>query len=242
MRNVTGPISIGFSGSGNQGSSSAAVSNLPGTGSFVRNITFNGIRATVVERPVDHPDILYGVSPRSGETNSCISLNAWDENYIENISFTDVHIKYAGGGSTEQAAKRDIPKVAAEYFGVWDPEPGGPPCYGLYARNVKNLTLQNVRFEYEKEDARPAIIFDNVQDASLTGVSAQGNKNDNALMRFINSKDVLISACRVLSPVACFLSVEGERNEGIQVNGGDLRKAVKKLAFKDGGKESAVES
>ena len=29
--------------------------------------------------------------------------------------------------------------IAAEYFGVWDHAPGGPPAYGMYARNVKGL-------------------------------------------------------------------------------------------------------
>ena len=34
---------------------------------------------------------------------------------------------------------RRFPNIAAEYFGVWDPAPGGPPAYGMYARNVKGL-------------------------------------------------------------------------------------------------------
>jgi hypothetical protein len=54
--------------------------------------------------------------------------------------------------------------------------PGGPPAYGLYARNVKGLTLHNVRFEYDQADARPAVIFDNVQDASINGFSAKGSE------------------------------------------------------------------
>ena len=95
--------------------------------------------------------------------------------YLEDISFTDVHVKYAGGGTAEQAAKREVPNVAAEYFGVWDKAPGGPPAYGMYARNVKGLNLHNVRFEFEEADVRPAVIFDNVQDASVVGLNAQGN-------------------------------------------------------------------
>jgi hypothetical protein len=79
------------------------------------------------------------------------------EYYLENISFTDVHVKYAGGGTAAQAAKV-VPNVAAEYFGVWDPA-RWPPAYGMYARNVKGLTLQNVRFEYDEPDARPADYF-----------------------------------------------------------------------------------
>ena len=229
MRNVTGPIGIGFSGVSNNNNNAAQNTTKP----FVRNISFNNIRATVVAQPVNHPDIAWDVNGREGEKNSCITLNAMGEYYLENISFTDVHVKYAGGGTAEQAAKRDVPKLAAEYFGVWDPAPGGPPAYGMYARNVKGLTLQNVRLEYEKPDARPAVIFDNVQDASVAGLSAQGS-TDTEMIRIIGSKDLLFTGVRILSPAAAFLRVEGTSSEGIIVDGGDLRKAKKQVLFENG--------
>jgi hypothetical protein len=205
----------------------------------MRNITFNGIRATVVAQPVNHPDIHFGVSFHEGEKNSCITLNAMDNVYLENISFTDVHVQYAGGGTAAQAAKRDVPKVAAEYFGVWDPAPGGPPAYGLYARNVKGLTLHNVRFEYNEPDARPAVIFDNVQDACVNGLSAKGSPGTE-LLRFINTKDVLLTATRVLTPAGTLLQVEGADSNGIVVNGGDFRKATQALAFENGAAKTAA--
>jgi len=235
MRNVTGPIGIGFSGPSNNNSNNNEQNT---TKPFIRNIVFNAIRATVVSVPVNHPDIHFGISVREGEKNSCITLNAMGDYYLENISFTDVHVKYGGGGTAEQAAKV-VPNEAAEYFGVWNYAPGGPPAYGMYARNVKGLTLQNVRFEYEEPDARPAIIFDNVQDASVNGLSAKGNSG-NELLRFISSKDILLSATKVLTHAKTFLKVEGATSEGIVVDGGDLRKATQPVVFENGAtKESA---
>jgi hypothetical protein len=236
MRNVTGPIGIAFTNTSNRDN---AGDNANDGSSFVRNISFNGIRATVVEKPVDHPDIAFGVNVFNGEVNSCITLNGVGKAFLENISFTDVHVTYAGGGTKEQASKREVPQVAAEYFGVWGTEPFGPPAYGLYARNVRNLTLHNVRLEYEKPDARPAVIFDNVQDASVTGLSAKGSA-DTELFRIINSKDILIAASRVLTSAGTFLQVEGESCEGIVVNGGDIRKAQKPLVFEKGAGKHAV--
>jgi hypothetical protein len=236
MRNVTGPIGIGFTGRSNNNNNNANT-----TPSFVRNITFTGIRATIVEKPVPHPDIHWELKPFDGEVNSCITLNGVGNAFLENISFTDVHVVYAGGGTKEQAAKRVVPEVAAEYFGVWGTAPFGPPAYGLYARNVKNLTLHNVRFDYEKPDARPAVIFDNVQDASVTGLTAKGSP-ETELIRIVNSKDVLIAASRLLTQAAVFLQVEGEGSEGITVNGGDIRKAVKPLAFERGANKKSVMS
>ncbi|HEX5654697.1 MAG TPA: glycosyl hydrolase family 28 protein [Chitinophagaceae bacterium] len=235
MRNVTGPIGIGFSG---PSANSSTNNPRDATKSFIRNIAFNAIRATVVAKPIDHPDIHFGVSVREGEKNSCITLNAMGDYYLENISFTDVHIKYAGGGTAAQSQKQ-VPKIAAEYFGVWDPLPGGPPAYGLYARNVKGLFLHNVRFEYEQPDARPAIILDNVQDANINGLNAKGSEG-NELLRFTNSKDVLITAIKLLSPAATFLKVEGSSSSGILVDGGDTRKAVKQVVFENGAAKKSV--
>jgi polygalacturonase len=234
MKNVTGPIGIGFSGQSNNNSNTQNI-----TRPYVRNIAFNGIRATVVEKPLPHPDIPFELNSKEGEKNSCITLNAMGEYYLENISFTDIQVKYAGGGTAEQAAKREVPQVAAEYFGVWDTAPGGPPAYGLYARNVKGLTLQNVRFEYENADVRPAIIFDNVQDAAITGLSVQGSLQTEAL-RLINSKDVLFTAVRLLTAARTFLQVEGSASENITVDGGDLRKSGSPLAFENGANKNSV--
>ena len=233
MRNVTGPIGIGFSGVSNNNSAGASV-----TQPFIRNLVFNGIRATVLKLPVPHPDIHFDLHTWEGEKNSCITLNAMGDYYLENISFTDVHVKYAGGGTKEQAAK-EVPHVAAEYFGVWDKLPGGPPAYGLYARNVKGLTLQNVRFEYEETDARPAVVFVNVQDAAINGFSADGTPGT-PLLRFIGSKDVLLSACRVLTPAGPFLQVEGAASADIMIDGGDIRKAGQPLALLKGAEKSSV--
>jgi polygalacturonase len=234
MRNVTGPIGIGFSGPANNSNSNDTNTARP----FIRNITFNAIRATVVAQPVDHPDIHFGVTVREGEKNSCITLNAMGEYYLENITFSDVEVKYAGGGTTAQAAKT-VPKIAAEYFGVWDSAPGGPPAYGLYARNVKGLTLHNVRFEYDQPDARPALIFDNVQDAAITGLSIKGSEGTETL-RLVNTKDALFTGVRLLTNTATFLKIEGASSEGIIVNGGDIRKAAQALSLENGATAGSV--
>jgi polygalacturonase len=235
MKNVTGPIGIGFSGTSNNKNADNQNTSKP----YIRNIVFNAIRATVVAKPLPHPDIPFELHTWEGENNSCITLNAMGDYYLEDISFTDVHVKYAGGGTAEQAAKRDVPNLAAEYFGVWDKAPGGPPAYGLYARNVKGLSLQNVRFEYEEADLRPAIVFDNVQDAIIVGLSAKGNAGTE-LIRMINSKDVMLTAIRLLTAAKTFLQVEGSGSENIIIDGGDTRKADNAISFENGSTKNAV--
>lgn len=228
MKDVTGPISIGL---GIQKSSVNKTTDTPG---IIRNISFNNIQATVV-KPVPLRDSEFASKYNPGEIFSCVTLNAMDDVFLENISFDNVHITFPGGGTTEQAAVRDVPKVAGEYYEI-----GIPPAYGMYARNVQGLSLHNIRFAMASPDQRPALILDNVEDATVNGLSAQGQKSAESLLRFINTRDVLVSALRVLTPVTNLLQTEGKECANIKIEGGDLSKADKALVLTSGVSAQAV--
>jgi hypothetical protein len=228
MHNVTGPISIGLD-------SVSRRQNTERPKGIVRNLTFNGIRATVVSEGRQFADMPFRNNFRPGETRTCITLNGVADEYLEGISLTDIHVTFGGGGTAEEAARRDIPKMAGEYF-----ELGTLPAYGLYARNVRGLSISNVRFELASPDLRPAVVFDHVKAASITAFSAQGNPEAESLLRFTDVEDVLLSGCRVLTPAAVFLDVEGAHNRSITVNGGDLSKAAKPLSFTRGATPESV--
>jgi hypothetical protein len=239
MKDVTGPISLGLGPQPPRPQSDAqpshpARASLPA--GILRNISFSGIHATVV-RPVQLRDAEFTSNYNPGEIFSCIVLNGVNEAVMENISFNDVHVQFPGGGTAEQAAVRDVPKIAGEYFQL-----GVLPAYGLYARNVKGLTLHNVRFTMASPDYRPAVIFDHVEDAAVNGLSAQGVKPSESLFRFIETRDVLLTAVRVLSPADVFLQVEGAGCSNIKIDGGDLSKADTQLAFKAGASKESVRS
>ena len=229
MKDVTGPISIGL---GNVRSSSE--NKEIATPGIIRNISFNNIHATVV-KPVPLRDAEFASKYNPGEIFSCVVLNGVDKGFLENISFNDVHITFPGGGTAEHAAVRDVPKIAGEYYQI-----GIPPAYGIYARNVRGLTLHNIRLTMASPDMRPALILDNVEDVALNGLSAQGQKDAESLLRFINTRDVLISALRVLTPVANVLQVEGKESHNIKIDGGDLSKADKPSVFAAGAYAQAV--
>ncbi|HWX20240.1 MAG TPA: hypothetical protein VN578_10095 [Candidatus Binatia bacterium] len=145
------------------------------------------------------------------------------------------HVTFPGGGTTEQGAVRDVPKIAGEYYAI-----GVPPAYALFARNVHGLTLQNVRFEMANPDLRPAVVLDHVSDAAINGLSAQGHPEAESLLRFIDARDVLLTGARVLAGAAVFLQVEGAGSGGIKIDGGDLTKAAVALSFKGGASPEAV--
>ena len=251
MKNVTGPISIGLGpqqrraqanqpGTNPNSQPNASESNtqpeqpgLPVQPGIVRNISFRGIHATVVV-PQQFADVPFTSGYNPGEIKSCIALNGV-EGLIENVSFDDVHVKFPGGGTPEEAAVRDVPKIVGEYY-----QAGVFPSYALYARNVRGLTLNNIRFEVESAEARPAVVFDHVNDAAVNGFSVQGTKEAESALRFVETRDVLLTASRVLAPTPVFLQVEGADSQAIIIDGGDISKAVNPLAFKAGAQKNSV--
>ncbi len=103
-------------------------------GNPVGRITISGLTATGVYR-------------------SALSVESWSDLPITNVVFRNANIEFDGGGKAEQA--RQVVKGP----GV-DARP--LPAWGLYARNVENLVLQDVRFNLARPDSRPAVVTENV--------------------------------------------------------------------------------
>lgn len=240
---VTGPISINVgqqprrqqqgNASSSQSNSSSVQQQSDKPAGIVRNISFSNIHGTVVV-PVQLSDVPFTSAYRPGEMKSCISLNCV-EGTIEKITLSDVHLTFPGGGTQEEAAVRDVPRVAGEYF-----ETGILPSYALFARNVRALTMSNVRFEVASAEARPAVVFDHVEDASINAFGMQGTAEEESVLRFIDTREVLLTASRLLSSTAVFLQVEGSGNSNITLDGGDLSRATKPVAFKSGATDTVV--
>lgn len=243
MNKVTGPISIGLGPRGRppvppgqtpppQPVVPEPPSNEPA--GIVRNITFSNIRATVVV-PQPLAEVPFESRYNPGEVRSCIALNGVGPGTIDNVTFDNVHVTFPGGGTQEEAALRDVPKIVGEYY-----ETGVLPAYGIFARGVRGLSLNNVRLEVAAAEARPAVVFDHVEDAAVNGLSAQGDRSEESVVRVINARDVLVTAPRVLAPAPVFLQVEGSDSSGIVVDGGDLSKAARPLVIAAGAASSAV--
>ena len=230
LQDVTGPISIDRSNRARPTASAEAAAQR----GFVRNIAFRGLRGNVVAEGAQFPDINFAQNYRPGETRQCIVLNAIGDADLEDIAIEDVRLTFGGGGTAEEA-RRQIPQVAGEYFEI-----GTPPAYGLFARNVRGLVVRNVRFSVEKADERPAVVLERATDASIDGLSAQGDPRAKAVVRLVDAQDVLITAPRVTAPAAAFLAVEGAASRGIAIEGGDLSKAAQAVTFEQGATREAV--
>ncbi|MBV9084557.1 MAG: right-handed parallel beta-helix repeat-containing protein [Acidobacteriaceae bacterium] len=243
LQDATGPINISVGPPTPRKAPGAppgpqAAGGQPGTSrvpALARNISFSNIQGTVTTNPGPLPDYPFGNSYRQGEGHSCITLNCVGDAVLENISFTNVHLTFGGGGTAEDAARRDLPAIAGEYFML-----GPMPAYGLYARHSRGLTLQNVRFQVSRPDLRPSLILDHVEDAAIQCLNVEGNTEAESCLRFIDTKQVLMTATRLLTAASVFLQLEGAANEAITIDGGDLSKAETAVRARNGATEQAV--
>ena len=240
LDDVTGPIhaSLGPRTPRNSGSGPTPVAAVPEDNTepaVMRNISFSNIHGTVTTNPQQLPGLAFPNGYNPGERFSCIALSCVGGAKVENISFENIHLKFGGGGTAEHGARRDLPEIAGEYFHL-----GPMPAYGFYARNASGLTLNNVRFEVETPELRPAVILDHVEDVSIGGLAVEGNGDAESALRFVDTHQVLVTAPRVLKQGKVFLQVEGASSSGIIVDGGDLTKAGEPVVFKNAAEKSAV--
>lgn len=227
MKHVTGPISLrlgGYLGWKNERKESLPIGVL-------RNIRFNNIQATVADHAYPLP---HEVPAWPGEMKSCISLSGVPGYFIENISFSGVHITFPGGGDRDDA-QRVIPELRDHYpeyhmFGVL-------PAYGLYARHARGITLENVTFDFEGQELRPALVGEDIENLELANFRAAGN-SAHELLCVRDARQVYIHGSRPLGKVSCFLEVEGEASQDILLQANDLRQAAQ--AFSGSGSSAAV--
>lgn len=94
----------------------------------------------------------------TGVYRAACSVESWAETPFESVTFRDVDIEFEGGGTPETAPREvKAPGVDARPL----------PAWGFYARNVENLTLQDVRLTCTKPDGRPVMICEDVNDLTL---------------------------------------------------------------------------
>ena len=100
---------------------------------------------------------------------------------IRNVWLSNIRLFFKGGG-TRDLVNKDYREQGTNY-----PEPkfaGWTPAYGLYARHVEGLHVNDVTFRYERPDYRPAIVLDDVRDATLNQIDAPTEPGIEQVVRF----------------------------------------------------------
>lgn len=120
----------------------------------IRNVVFRNIEGRLTGR-IDPP-------------TEGIMFTGLPGHYIEDVTMENIHFSYTGFGDLN-VQDRVIPEDEARYpeqlfFGVL-------PSYGMYARHVKDLKMNNVTFELRNYDNRPALVLDDVHESAFKGLN-----------------------------------------------------------------------
>jgi hypothetical protein len=119
----------------------------------------------------------FKVDDETGSKSSGFVITGLPGHPVESLSFSNISAVFPGGGTQQDASNGNpVAELTPDNLGNRWPEIRNfgrvLPALGLYARHVKGITLQNVRFKTATPDARPAIVFDDVSDVqSDTAVS-----------------------------------------------------------------------
>lgn len=122
------------------------------TNSMMRNIQISNVVATGIDRM------------------SGIQITGMPGDDIEGVHLDNIHMHFNGGGTADDAA-RDPRELGTGY-----PEPGKigvMPSYGIFARHVRDLELDNVHVSFEFGDARPAMVCSDVDGLEIDDFKGQ---------------------------------------------------------------------
>jgi hypothetical protein len=176
----------------------------PGLGAL-RNVTISNIEA------------------RGANPTGC-AISGLPEARIENLTLDNIRLSFAGGGSSADA-QREVPEHPTKYpeYSMF----GRLPAYGFYCRHVDGLTMTNVQLQLAGQDERPAIVFDDVTDATVARLDAQPPSDGAAVVGLADVRGAHIRGCRARAGTGLFLKVEGPQSERVMLVGNDLAQAEK---------------
>ena len=148
-------------------------SRPPGT---LRNVT---IRNMYCEIPAGKADTGYPYegpiedNPRNVSPASIVGLEGGHD--IENITLSNVHIVYPGGGNTYYAHRSLSPAVLDAIPEMPQSYPefsqfGELPAWAFWIRHARNITFDHVTFTAQARDYRPAIVMQETDGITLRNV------------------------------------------------------------------------
>jgi hypothetical protein len=109
--------------------------------------------------------------------------------YIKNIVFNDVHILVKGGNMLSDTAAMP-PELGVGQYNASNLKV--QPSYGLWARHVEGLTVEDCSFNFEKADNRYALFLDDVLGAKIVNVKLVKTRDNDAAIRLKNSSNVVL--------------------------------------------------
>jgi hypothetical protein len=162
----------------------------------LKNVILRNIRAEIA---FERPDYAYDIrGPALPFFHNIFpaSITGMPDHPVEGVIMENIEIIYPGRGNSGLANAplsrlENIPEKASEYpeFSMF----GELPAWGLYVRHVKGLQMKNITFSIKEVDYRPAIVFDDVENAIIDKLSVQKEKKEHSII-INNSTQILMDS------------------------------------------------
>lgn len=133
---------------------------------------------------------------------------------IENVELSNIHLEFAGGG-TEADARRAIPDQEKLY-----PEAvmyGRLNAYGLYLRHVKEATLNNLHFDFDSADLRPALVANQVENLEVNGLRARADSQSTSFLRLAHNGPATIRYASPIGKPGRFIEIKETNPQDIRL-------------------------
>ena len=142
---------------------------------------------------------------------------------VRRITLQNIRISARGGGAAE-LARKEIPELEDKYpdADMFD----DLPAYGLFCRHAETLVLDHFSFHLEKPDARPALIFDRVEDLELRATSAAPPSGDEPAISLRDVRGGFMQGLRAQAGTKTLFKLSGARTERIAAVGNDFSEAA----------------
>jgi polygalacturonase len=160
---------------------------------YIKNVTIKNVKAQI---PFGRPDIDYDL--RGPEVdyfhNPFPASIAGIPGYsIENVTLENIEITYPGRASKGMAY---LP--LSRLKDVLENEKGYPeftmfgelPSWGFYVRHVNGIQMKNIKVTLEKEDFRPAFVFDDVKELRMENIDVPSDKTKQIVFKDVPSSNL----------------------------------------------------
>ncbi len=160
---------------------------------YIKNVSIKNVKAQI---PFGRPDINYDL--RGPEVDYFhnpfpASIAGIPGHSIENVVLENIEITYPGRASKGMA-----------YLPLWrlkdvlENEKGYPeftmfgelPSFGFYVRHVNGIEMKNIKVILEKEDFRPAFVFDDVKGLKMEKIEVPSDKINQIIFKDVPSSDL----------------------------------------------------
>jgi hypothetical protein len=136
--------------------------------------------------------------------------------YITNLTLENIEIDLLGTG-TLQNSRVEVPEAVDKYPEV---KTFGPtiPAYGLWARHVKGLKLNNITFRLKTNDLRPVFICEDGKDIEISNCKIPETTGAESIIRLVNVDGAKIKNINTKASANAFVRVEGSDSKKIKLS------------------------